>query len=519
MFKTILKQIGGLQILLGSSMIIPVLVSLMYSEYYSALGFLISSAIILIIGFSLYRGFFKTPEPKNRHALIIAATGWIFLTIMGAIPFIVIAYITPAEVMRGFIPAGADFDSSLINFKNPLHAIFECMSAFTTTGLTMAVHEPTIGKGLLFYRCFAQWLGGAGFIVLALAVLHRTPGQGALLLYGSEASGEKLKPNVIGTARAIWKVYTGLTAFLTVYLIIGTYLILPDYGWGNTIFDSVNHAMAGMSTGGFSTLDDSIAGYHSLYMDILYIFPMVVGTFSIPFYFKVIFERKIDLFWKDPQTRALIIAFILGSVGLSLLLLKASITNAPFREGVFQFISALSTTGWQTSNIGSWDDSSIVFIVCFAMFIGGAAGATVGGIKVIRSLIILKGVRWQISKIFLPENSISQVKFGGKLLLREEMNRELAQASTFSFMYIVFVLMSTLLTTLFMREGFTVSDALFEAASAQGTVGLSCGITDPAMSPLLEVVYILQMCAGRLEIIPILVLIRAFFLGTKPKII
>ena len=519
MLKTVLKQIGGLQVLLGGTMSLPMLVSLIYTEYYSALGFLVSGLIILTTGTVLFRGFSGSREPKNKDALIIAASGWLLLTIMGAIPFMIIAYITPDPVLRGFIPADADFGSSLVYFKNPLHALFESMSAFTTTGLTMAVHEPTIGKGLLFYRSFAQWFGGAGVIVLSLAILHRTPGQGALLLYGSEASGEKLKPNVIGTARAIWKVYVGITALVTVYLVVGTWLILPDYGWDNILFDAVNHAMTGQSTGGFSTLDDSIAGYNSMEMDILYFLPMIMGALSIPFYFKVVFERKFDLFWKDIQTRALLIASVLGGVLLSLLLFRSGLTGEPFRVGMFQFISALSTTGWQTSDIGSWDDSSVAFIVCFAMFIGGAAGATVGGIKVIRSLIIVKGVRWQISKVFLPENSIKKVKFGGKVLLGEEMNRELAQASTFSFIYIVFVLVSTLLTTLFMGEGFTISDALFEAASAQGTVGLSSGITVPEMSPVLETVYILQMWAGRIEIIPVLVLIRAFIWGGDPRMI
>lgn len=500
-------------------MVLPALVSLIYSEFYSMAGFIISGAIILIVGYSLFYGLSQSVEPKNKHAMIIAASGWLLLAVMGATPFIVIAFITPDEVMRGFIPTGADYSSSLLYFKNPLHALFESISAFTTTGLTMAVHEPSIGKGLLFYRSFAQWMGGAGFIVLSLAVLKQSPGQGAIQLYGSEASGEKLKPNIIGTARAIWKVYLGVTIFVALYLIVGTYLILPDYGWSNIIFDAINHAMTGQSTGGFSTLDDSIAGYGSVEMDVLYFLPMIMGAFSIPFYFRLINERKFKLTYTDMQTRAILIASVIGGVILSLLLVYAGTISEPFRVGFFQFISALSTTGWQTSDIGAWDDTSVLFIVCCAMFIGGAAGATVGGIKVIRSLLIVKGVRWQISKIFYPDNSVKSVRFGNKIFLPDQMNRELAQASTFSFIYIVFVLASTAITTLFMEDGFTMSDALFEAASAQGTVGLSSGITHPGMSPALEMIYILQMWAGRLEIIPVLVFFRAFLWGTRPRVI
>ena len=292
---------------------------------------------------------------------------------MGSIPFILIALITPETVSNNYIPTGADYQiSSLVFFKNPLHSFFESMSAFTTTGLTMAVHEPSIGKGLLFYRSIAQWVGGAGFIIMALAIFRSTSGRSAILLYGSEATGEKLRPKIIETTRAIWKVYLILTLFSAIYLFIGTLLILPDYPISENLFDSINHAMTGQSTGGFSTLDDSIAGYHSAGMEILYLLPMILGAFSIPFYFKVIYEQKFSMLWKDVQTRSLIIAFIAGSIVQSFLLYKSEVISQPVREGVFQFVSAMSTTGWQTSNIVGWDWVSAVFIISFAMFTGGA---------------------------------------------------------------------------------------------------------------------------------------------------
>ena len=259
-FKMIFKQIGGLLIILGYTLVVPLLVSLLYSEFYSAAGFLISGLICYFIGFLLHKNIKITTEPLNRHALIIAAMGWLSIAIMGALPFIIIAYITPVEIAQQFVPSLADYQSSIFYFKNPLHALFESMSGFTTTGLTMAVHEPSIGKGLLFYRSFAQWIGGAGVIVLALAVLNQSSGKIAFLLYGAESSGERLRPTIIETARSIWKIYLGLTLFSFVYLVIGTYFILPEYNLLDNIFDSINHAMTGQSTGGFSTLDDSIAG-------------------------------------------------------------------------------------------------------------------------------------------------------------------------------------------------------------------------------------------------------------------
>lgn len=517
-FKMLFRQIGGLQIVLGFTLIVPLFVSLFFGEFYSALGFFASSLVCTTIGFLLYRGFKSSSEPLNRHALIIAASGWFSIAIMGALPFVIVACITPMEVAQQFVPVGADYISSIYYFKNPLHAVFESMSGLTTTGLSMAVHEPSIGKGLLFYRCFSQWIGGAGFIVLALALLGQSSGRVAFLLYGSESTGERLKPTIIETARSIWKIYLGITLFSFIYLVIGTYLILPEYSVSDNIFDSINHAMAGQSTGGFSTLDDSIAGYNSQAMEMLYLLPMILGALSLPFYFKVLHDRQISQFWKNLQTRSIIILCLVGSIVLSVMLMKSGVISEPFRIGIFQFVSALTTTGWQTSDVHIWDSASIVFIVMAAMIVGGAAGATVGGIKIIRILLIFKGLFWNINSYFSSDSSIKVVRFNEKRLLPDEMNKELAAAATFSFIYLLFVLVSALITYYLMGPGYSINDAFFESASAQGTVGLSCGITNPEMHPALEITYIIQMWAGRLEIIPVLVLFRTILLGTRPKV-
>ncbi|MGD9931878.1 MAG: TrkH family potassium uptake protein [Mangrovibacterium sp.] len=497
---------------------IPAIVAAGYSEWYSAAGFLLSSVISLAIGAALYFGFRESAEPHYSQALIISAWGWLGITVMGGLPFFIIAWITPAEFMDRFIPEGADYTfSSLMYFRNFLHCFFESMSAYTTTGLSMAVHEPSVGKGVLFYRSLAQWFGGAGFIVMVLAVFKHMSGKSALILYGSESSGQKLKPRVIETARSIWKVYLLVTVFSAVYLIVGTRLILPDYPWAENIFDSINHAMAGQSTGGFSTLDDSIAGYHSLKMDVLYLLPMILGAFSIPFYYKLIFERKFSEFWKDIQTRWLIFAFLVGSIIQSVLLFRAELVPEPIREGTFQFISAMSTTGWQTSDIGAWNWLPVVFIVSTAMFVGGASGATVGGIKMIRALLIAKGLRWQVNKTFLSEHTVKSIKFNGRSVLPEEMNEEFSTAAAFAMMFFLLMIGSSLLTMLFVGEEYSFVDALFESASAQGTVGLSSGITSPDMPLGLELIYIFQMWTGRLEILPVFALIRALVWGTSPK--
>ncbi len=517
MFKTIVKQIASLQLILGFVMLVPCVVAIIYQEWYSFTGFLISGLGVATVGYALFKFLNNVEDPKYQQALLIAALGWLMIIIMGAIPYYIIAQITPFEVMQAFVPKEFDYQSSLLNFRNPLHCLFESTSAFTTTGLTMSYHEPSVGKSILFYRCFSQWVGGAGFIVMALAIFKQIPGQAAILLYGSEASGTKLKTNVIQTARSIWQVYFVVTLFMVAYLILGTYLILPDYPISENIFDAINHAMAGQSTGGFSTLDDSIAGYHSAKMETLFLLPMLVGGLSIPFLYRFIFLKKFSEIWKDIQARAIIIASIFGGLLLAILLINSEGVSNPFREGIFQFISALSTTGWQTSAIGQWNDLSVLFIVAGAMIVGGSAGATVGGIKIIRALLLQKGLRWHINKIFASKNTIKTVKFNNRYLLADEMNSELARAGIFTLIYLLFVLISTMCTVYYMGGDYTLADALFESASAQGTVGLSTGISDPGMSPVLESLYIIQMWAGRIEIIPVLVLARVLFYGTRTR--
>ncbi len=517
MYKTVLKQIGSLLILESAIMALPSLVSLMYLEWYSVAGFIISGAITLLIGYLLYRKFHDSEDPQYNQAIIITASGWLTLSVVGGLPFFIISHITPFNVMQGFIPPGVDYaDSSLLFFMNPLHSIFESVSAFTTTGFTMAVHEPSIGHGLLFYRSLANWIGGAVIIIMVVAVFRHISGKREVLLYKSELAIRNLRPKVIETARVVWKSYLYITIFLIIYLIVGTFLILPEYPICDNIFDSVNHAMSGISTGGFSTLDDSIAGYHSLSMEMLYLLPMILGSFSILFYLKLFHDKKISEFWKDIQTRALLIAFFFGSIILSFLLFYADRVPHPVTEGIFQFVSAISTTGWQTSNVGSWDIFSVLFIVFAAMFVGGASGAAVGGIKMIRALFIFKGFRWQINKAFLSVQTVKSVRFNGRSMFPDEMNGELASSLSFALLFLIMLIGGTVISILFTGDGFTHSDALFESASAMGTVGLSTGIVNPSMSPVLEITYIFQMLAGRLEIIPIFALIRALFWGTNP---
>lgn len=510
--QIVFREISYLLKLMSYILLVPAAVGLIYGEWYSIAGFIISALIVYLSGVILLWIYRDANEPGYSHGYLIAAIAWLIMTIAGGLPFFVIAGITPETVMQQFIPAGAGYHvSSLVYFKNPLHCLFESMSAYTTTGLTMAVHEPSVGKTVLFYRCFAQWIGGAGFIVLALALMDVGSGRSMKLLYKSESTGINLRIKVMDTTKGIWKAYSIITILTTLYLVVGTKIILPAYPWADNIFDSINHAMAGLSSGGFSTLDDSIASYHSAAMDYLYLLPMIFGSFSLPFYFRIFYNHKFSEVWQDVQTRSLMFCFVFGSLILSLLLLYSKASPEPFRQGIFQYISAISTTGWQTSNIHVWDDRSFLFITFGAMFIGGAWGGTVGGIKIYRAVYFLNALKWHIKKNFYSPNTVTTLKFDGKTMLPDEIDKEMASVGIFIILFLLILFVSTFVTTFFIPDNFTFFDALFESTAAQSTAGLSVGITDPGMNPIVESIYIFQMWVGRLEIIPVLVLLASPF--------
>lgn len=509
----VLRDVGGLQVLVGAIMVVPAVVGLVYQEYRTALAFLASAAVVAPVGALLHRGFRDAPDPGSHHAMVIAGLGWLVSALSGALPIFLAAHLTPIPVMESMVPPGASYGiSSLIHFRNPLHAVFEAMSGFTTTGLTMSVHEPSLPRGLLLWRSLMQWVGGVGVIVLALAIIRHPGGTSGLSLYRSEARQQKVRPTILGTARAIWRVYVVLTAIVAVYLAGATFLIQPGYGVEPTLFDAVNHAMTGMATGGFSTLDDSIAGYGSVQMELVHVVPMMMGALAIPLYYRVWDRRDVSALWRDPQARWLFILFGVGTAVLSALLLVEGGPVASVRDGLFQYVSAQSGTGWQTADVSGWAGAPIGVAVV-AMVIGGSAGATVGGIKIIRAYLFGVAVRWRVTRVFLPRSAVESIRVGDRRMPADAFGDELAQAMVVAALFVVVLVGGVVLTVHFAGPGTSLALALFESTSAQATVGLSTGLTGPGMSPVVEVVFIVQMWAGRLEIIPVLVLLRAVFGG------
>ncbi|WP_435067094.1 potassium transporter TrkG [Haloplanus sp. C73] len=535
---TITRDVGSLLVMQSGLMGLSIGVAVLAREFYAAGAFLLAGVLTGAVGMAARRRFAEAPEPRLKHGMVVAAAGWLSTAVFGALPFFLTASLTPQAVAAGFVPAGADYaTSSLYVFRDPLHALFESMSGWTGSGLTMATHEPSLPRTIQWWRSLIQYVGGVGVIVLTVTILAR-PGSGSYALYQSEAREERIHPSIVSTVRTVWKLFLGYTLLSVVALFVA--IRLSDYGSSLPLWQAgwqaLNHAMTGLSTGGFSVTDNSVATYDSPLIETALLPVMTIGAIAFPVHYAVLADRDVSQLWSDLQTRWLFVLLAVGAVVLSIqnavTLPAGSFTGtanyaglrsvgvpAPVadavRDSTFQFVSALSCTGFQSAPIGDWAAGGKL-LVAGAMTLGGAAGSTVGGLKIIRGYTIVRGIKWQFSRVFLPPNAVVHAHIGDRLLDRETMEREFSEAAIVSLLWLLLLVASSLLLVNVVGAEFTYADALFEVASAQGNVGLSTGITGPSMPAAAEAAFLVNMWVGRLEIIPVLVFARSALYGLDP---
>jgi trk system potassium uptake protein TrkH len=488
---------------LAVAMLLPLAVSLLYGE--DTVVFLLSIGTAVVVGVVLER-LDDDPDLGAREALLFVALAWGAVALVGAIPYVVAGYGT---------------ESSL---RYPVNALFESMSGFTTTGATVTseISFERHSHALLLWRQLTQWLGGMGIIVLMVAILPEAAVNGAQLIE-SEAPGpelQKLTPKIAETARLLWLFYLGFTVLYVGILVALHYAgVAPNMD----VYNAVAHGFTTLPTGGFSPQADSIAAFSPAVQWVVIPFMLIAGMNFALFYLLV--RDDYAEFLRDRELQA----YLGANAGMAVLLWGLLFTgSAPplelggvtqgavensLRQATFQVASLLNSTGYATSDFAQWGTTAQGLLL-FAMFIGGSAGSTGGGVKVVRWLVVIKGIRRQLFLTAHP-NAIKPVRLGGHVVDEDVIGAIYG----FTLLYLLTFGVATVLLLLDAgRVGLemTTLEAISASLATIGNIGPGFGflgpfgsyVEFPATSKLLMV---FLMWIGRLEIIPVFVMFTGPF--------
>jgi trk system potassium uptake protein TrkH len=396
---------------------------------------------------------------------------------------------------------------------NPIDAYFEAMSGMTTTGATVLTDLTALDLSMAMWRQFSQWLGGMGIVVLALAVLPRLRVGGGRQLVESEMPGPEYEPlmaTIRQTARRLWLVYVGLTALMV--------LVLCVFGWTGVDplmdeFQAAAHAFTTLPTGGFSPQVRSIEPFAAASQWVIVVF-MVLAAANFVLHYRLVVRRANPL--RDEEFRAFLAILGVATVILILELVRAGIYDwgeEAIRHAAFQVSSLMTTTGYASADFTLWTSLTSMTLVA-VMLIGGCAGSTAGAIKVVRWLLLAKLLRRELDQT-LHREAVVPLRLNGRVV----DERTLRAVLSFGLLYLLLFLVGSLVLSIeTSRAGLEVSplEAIGAAATTLGNVGPAFGFAGPMgssdpFSPLAKSVMILLMWAGRLEIIPVAVLLTRKF--------
>jgi trk system potassium uptake protein TrkH len=465
----------------GSSLMMlpPVLVSWWYGDGTANL-FLISAAILLLAGVIIYMPVRHVRRDlRLRDGFLVVVCSWLALVLVGSVPFMLL--ISP--------------QISVVD------SIFESMSGLTTTGATILTQIDDLPHAVLYYRQQLQWLGGMGIIVLAVAILPILR-IGGMQLYRAETPGPlkdaKLTPRITETAKALWMIYVGITLACALAYWLG----------GMSLFDATGHAFSTVAIGGFSTHDASLAYWDNATIETIAMTFMVIAGVNFALHFTAWRRATMQPYFLDPELKVyatlLLVFAILVSSELFLSGTYTDLSDA-FRYGTFQVISVMTTTGFTTSEFYDWPGFVPSFLV-FIAFIGGCAGSTAGGMKVIRIILLYRQSVREIRRLIHPK-AVIPVKVGGHVTSATVMDAVWG----FFFLYIAsFAVMTILLTA----TGVDAVTAYSAVGACITNLGPALGKAGPNYSELndaAKVILSFAMLLGRLEIYTLLVLMTPVF--------
>ena len=477
--RVIQRILGLLLMLFSVTMLVPAGVSLAYADGQADL-FLDAFGIVLAVGLLAWIPARREHgDLRLRDGFLVVALFWCVLGLAGAVPFVL------AAVPRMTIT----------------EAVFEAVSGFTTTGATVLVGLDSLPPSILYYRQQIQWLGGIGIVVLAVALLPLL-GIGGMQLLKAETPGPmkdaKLTPRITGTAKALWLVYLLLTA--------GG--VLAYWLAGMSLFDAVGHSFSAVSTGGYSTHDASIGYFDSRGIEFITVVLMVLGGASFALHFLAWRYRRLGDYWRDPEFRAYLGVLAATTIVSVAVLVWNEVHDHPFtslRSALFHAVSVQTSTGFTTENFALWP-SALPVLLMFTTFIGGCAGSTAGGMKVIRWLLVLRQGTREVTRLIHPSAEIA-VKLGDK-----PVGPRVIEA-VWGF-FAVYMLVFSLLMLLLMGTGVEQITAFSAIATCINNVGPGLGEVAAnfrAVSPGGQWICLTAMLLGRLEIFPMLVLISPAF--------
>lgn len=474
--RAIINVLFALLIVLGVSLLIPAFVAWLYAGPDLA-DFLKTGIGCIVIGGAGFAFSRINYELRPKEGFVIVTFGWLVFAGIGALPY----------VTSGIIP----------DYTN---AFFETMSGFTTTGATILTEIESLPKGILFWRSFTHWLGGMGIILLSLAILPLL-GVGGMQLFKAEVPGpspDKLSPRIKETAKMLWGVYFLLTLIETLLL----------WWAGMTFFDAICHAFGTLATGGFSTKNASIGHYNSPMIDYIVILFMIFAGTNFALHYRAL-QGKIFCYWQDPEIRAYlgIVVFASVVIGIAVWVHTEYGLFDNLRFTLFQVVSILTTTGYGTADYELWGVTAqlLLFIL---MFVGGCAGSTAGGMKVIRPMVLYKFSRAEVLRLIHP-NAVIPVRVGNMVIPREVI----ATITGFFLFYMgLFVFGTLFMSTL----GLDLATALGSVAATIGNIGPGIGEVGPtdnfAHIPIAgKWCLSFLMLAGRLEVFTVIILFSRSF--------
>ncbi len=478
-FASILRILGLLLMVSSSIMLLPVIIALWFEES-SGSAFLLAMGIVLVCGAMLWfpvRSYRR--ELRIRDGFVVVALFWVTLSLVGAMPF-----------MLAEQPQMSITDS-----------IFESVSGLTTTGATVITGIDRLPKSIQFYRQELQWLGGMGIIVLAVAVLPML-GIGGMQLYRAETPGPmkdtKLTPRITETAKALWYIYLALTISCAVaYWLAGM-------GW----FDAISHSFSTVAIGGFSTHDLSIGYFQSPTIESVAVVFMLLSGINFALHFVVWRSTNPLSYFRDPELRAyLLILMLVAAITVAYLYFGGTFPrfSDALHHGIFQAVSIGTTAGFTTAEYFHWPGFLPVLLL-FSSFIGGCAGSTGGGMKVIRVLLLFKQGAREISRLIHPNARIS-VKVGKKAMPERVVEAVWGFFAAYVGCFIIMILI-LLATGIDQVTAFSaVAACLNNLGPGLGKVGYHyADINDTAKWVLST-----AMLLGRLEIFTLLVLLSPAF--------